>query len=114
MSESQRVLSAAQATETITDAAGRQIEVRRVSRRESMRFMRQWGAACNVQMWLGQAILAACARSIDGVPQPAPATPDQVEILVERLDDVGLEAIGTWLEAQAGQNAEGFKEAAKN
>ena len=114
MSETQRIMSAAQASEVVTDAAGRSIEVRRVTRRESMRLMRQWGAACNVQVWLGQAILASCARSIDGVPVPPPATPEAAEILVEKLDDAGLDAIGAWLQDSAEKSADAFKEAAKN
>ena len=114
MSETQRIM-AGQASETITDANGRQIEVRRVTRRESMRLMRGWGAACNVQIWLGQAMLSACARSIDGVPCPIPATPDQAEALAERLDDTGLEAVGAWLQAKAeAAGGDDFKEVAKN
>lgn len=86
---------------TITDQKGRTIEVRRLSRRESMRLMRGWGAACNVEPWLGNALLAATCRGIDGVPQPTPATPDQVENLMDRLDDAGIDAIAEWVTAQA-------------
>lgn len=111
MSETQRVLAAAVATETIADARGRQIAVRRVTRRESMRLMRGWGTACNVQMWLGNALLAATARSVDGVPLPNPVTPEQAEATVDRLDDDGLNAIGEWLQAQAEVDV---TEAAKN
>jgi hypothetical protein len=59
---------------TITDARGRSLEVRRLSRRETMRLMRQWGQASNVEAWLGNSLVASCVRAIDGVPVPVPAT----------------------------------------
>lgn len=114
MSETARIMSATQASEVITDARGRQIEVRRVGRRDSMRLMRAWGTACNVQVWLGQALLASCAKSVDGVPLPSPGTADQAEMLVERLDDDGLEAIGAWLQEQSEKSMDELRAASKN
>lgn len=114
MSESQRITAAAQATETITDSLGRTIEVRRPSRLESMRFTRQWGVACNVEVWIGNAMLGAVARSIDGVPMPAPATADAAERNVDRLGDEGLTAIAEWLQTQGGADADAEKAVSKN
>lgn len=101
---------------TITDQKGRALEVRRPTRRDSMRLMRGWGTACNVEMWVGQAMLAATCRSIDGVPIPLPTTADQAESLVDRLEDEGLNAIAEWLTEQnaAAPNATTEIEAAKN
>ena len=73
MSETQRIMSKADAVESVTDSLGRIIEVRRVSRREAMRLMRQWGgAACGVDLWLGNAMIAACARTIAGIFSAGP------------------------------------------
>jgi hypothetical protein len=99
---------------TITDSRGRSLEVRRLSRRETMRLMRQWGQASNVEAWLGNSLLAACVRAIDGVPVPMPNTPDQVENLVEKLDDAGLRAVAEWLQEQQPEDLQAVKEAAKN
>lgn len=99
MSETQKVMAAAAATEIVTDARGRQIEVRKLTRRETMRFMRQWGTASDVQMWMGNALIAAHAKSIDGVPLPAPISADMVEAVVDRLDDDGIQAVADWVVA---------------
>lgn len=108
-------MSGTQATEVITDTGGRQIEVRRLNRRDAMSYMRRWGTACNIETWLGNAMLAAMVRGIDGVPIPSPYTPDQVEILVERLDTAGLDAVGAWLmEKTAERDMTAEREAAKN
>lgn len=97
MSETQRVVAAAAATETVIDASGRSIEVKRLARRESMKLMRLWGAASDVQVWLGSAIVAAHAKSIDGVPLPLPTTPDMAEANVDRLGDEGIQAVVDWI-----------------
>jgi hypothetical protein len=96
------------------DARGRSLEVRRLSRRETMRLMRQWGTASNVETWLGNSLVASCVRAIDGVPVPVPATPDQVEILVDKLADAGLRAVADWLSEQQPEDTQAVKEAAKN
>lgn len=101
--------------EMITDARGRSLEVQKLSRREIMRLMRQWGAASNVEMWVGNALIAANARSIDGVPVPMPNTIDQAEALVDRLDDPGLTAVAEWLAAQReSSDLAAAKDAVKN
>ena len=97
MSETERVMAVAAAVETITASDGRSIEVKKLSRRETMKLMRQWGAASDVQVWLGNAIVAAHARSVDGVPLPTPNTPDMAEASVERLGDAGVQAVVDWL-----------------
>lgn len=99
----------------ITDQKGRALEVKRLSRRESMRLMRGWGTGCNVEAWLGNALLAASCRGIDGVPIPLPSAPERVEDLVDRLDDAGIDAIAEWITAQseAAPNAAAEIEAAK-
>lgn len=115
MSESQRIIQAAQASETITDAEGRAITVRRRSRKEVMRLMRGWGPACNVEYWLGQAMIAASATAIDGRPLPDPVTPERAELIADQLGDEGMAAIGAWYEKQGiGAEPEEVKEAAKN
>jgi uncharacterized protein YidB (DUF937 family) len=99
----------------ITDARGRSLEVKRLGRRDSMRLMRQWGTASNVETWLGNSLLAACVRAIDNVPVPMPQTVDQVEVLADRLDDAGLRAVADWLAAQQAEvDPQAVRDAAKN
>ncbi len=101
-------------SEVIETKAGRRLEVQRLSRRESMRLMRQWGKASEVSIWFGQALLAACVRTLDGVPVLMPDNPDKVEALVEKLDDDGLVAVADWLERQSSDDPKEFKDAVKN
>lgn len=106
MSENQPPVSmqaASAEVSTITDARGRSLEVQRMTKRVQMRMMRQWGAASNVQMWVGNALIACHVKTIDGIPVPPPLTIDQVEALVDRLDDDGVNAVAEWLN---GVNAE--------
>jgi hypothetical protein len=105
VSETQRVVAAAAATETVVDVDGRNIEVKKLLRRESMKLMRLWGAASDVQVWLGNAIVAAHAKSIDGVPLPTPSTPDMAEANVERLGDAGIQAVVDWMAAARDEDA---------
>ncbi len=108
-------MDAAGAADTVTDSAGHVIGVRRRSRREVMRLLRGWGAAANVDAWVGQAMVAASATSIDGRPLPEPITPDRAEAAADQLGDDGLAAIAAWYEAQGvGADPAEARDAAKN
>ena len=112
--ESQLVLADAAATATVTDAKGRVIEVKRPSRRETMRYMRMWGTACNVESWLALALVTVSAKSIDGVPVPVAVTPDKVEMAAELLGDEGLNALSQWYQDQPQADLGAERAAAKN
>ncbi len=99
--ETQRVLKEANQTETLTDAEGQEIEVRRLSRRELMRCMRMWGPPCNVESWLGMAIIAASVRTLGGKPLPLPASPEAVEAVAEMMGPAATKAVEDWFQAQA-------------
>jgi uncharacterized protein YidB (DUF937 family) len=99
---------------TVTDARGRTLEVRRLGRRETMRLMRMWGTASNVETWLGNGLVAASVKAVDGVPVPLPVTVDQVEALADKLDDAGLRAVADWIAAQPAADLADLRDAAKN
>ena len=48
--------------------------------------------------WVGLALLACSVRSINGVPEPMPATQDQVRNLARRLGHEGIAAVRKSLE----------------
>ena len=54
--------------------------------------------------WLSMAGLALSVLEIDGVPVPQPTTESQIENLVERLGDEGLEAIADMLNADTSES----------
>lgn len=78
----------------VTDARGRRITVRRLSALDRMRLFAAAGSELSRnEQWIGIAAIAASCAAIDGDPVPKPASRMQVEALVERLEDDGLEAI---------------------
>jgi hypothetical protein len=98
----------------VVDDLGRKLELRQLSRREVMRFMRMWGPASNIEAWLSLALSVATVKSIDGVPMPAPTTPDQVEALADKLGPEGTKAVGEWYMAQPATDLGAERAAAKN
>jgi hypothetical protein len=114
LTESQRVLQERNTSETVQDILGRNIELRKLGRREIMRHMRLWGPACNVEQWMALALMAASCRSIDGVPIPATDTPDRVEMVADMLGQEGLDAIGKWYQDQAAPELGDIRSQAKN
>ena len=94
-----QILASASERLTVTDATGRTIELRRPNALDRLRLFKAVGPAlAENDRYLGLAMLAACVTAIDGVPVPPPATENQIESLVQRLDDHGLSAVGNALE----------------
>lgn len=91
---SARLVAAAEAAPTATDALGRRLALRRLTALDKLRLFKAAGPAlAHNQPWLGMAVLAASVTAIDDVPMPAPGTEAQVEAMVARLGDAGLAAV---------------------
>lgn len=75
---------------SLTLADGRKLELERLSLRDRMRLIRATGPAADIDRYMGPVMLAACVRSIDGVPVMLPTSVDQCDALMERLGDVAL------------------------
>lgn len=96
---SRQIVAAAHERLTVTDTAGRTIEFRRPNALDRLRLFKAVGASlAENDRYLGLAMLAACVTAIDGVPVPPATTENQIELLVQRLDDAGLTAVGNALE----------------
>lgn len=92
---SQQVIAQVAAEERVKTAEGRVLTVRKVSPMFRMKLFAAIGPELSKnQQYLGIALLAAAVSSIDGEVVPFPATRLQVEALVDRLGDAGLEAAG--------------------
>ena len=99
-SPSERIVAEAQAPLTIVDAQGRKLEFRRPSALDRLRLFKALGPGLSDNTrYVGYAMLAYCVSAIDDVPIPAPASEAQVEMLVNRLGDAGLEAVGEGMAA---------------
>lgn len=98
MTPTARILSSANALFSAADATGRNIVARRLNALDKLRLLKAAGPILSDnQAWLGVAMLAASVTEIDGTPVPMPMTEHQIEGLVGRLGDAGLDAVAAML-----------------
>lgn len=91
---SQTMVKGAAQTGEKVDSRGRCIIVRRLTSLDRMRLFAAAGPELSKnENWIGLAALAASCVGIDGEQVPKPASRMQIEALVDRLDDDGMEAI---------------------
>ncbi len=94
MTPSSTVLSEATRAVPAVDRNGRRLLLRRMSALDTLRLFKAAGPVLAQNgPWLSLAGLAFSVLEIDGVPVPPPATEAQIESLIDRLGDEGLEAI---------------------
>ena len=98
---SHSIIAEAAGTLTIVDGLGRTIEYRRPTALDRFRLFRAIGPMASNQHYLGMAMLAVCATSIDGVPLPFPTTEAALDAAIHRLGNEGTDALGPALERQA-------------
>jgi len=90
---SSRIVAAASASRTVTDANGRRLTLRRMGALEKLRLFKAAGPVLSQnEPWLGMAMLACSVSAIDDVPVPMPGNEQQVEAAVARLGDAGIAA----------------------
>lgn len=112
---SDRVVREAAAITRVTDETGRTIGVKRLNALDKMRvFKAVGGENAKNEAYLGFAMLACSVVEIDGIPEGAPATIAQIEAMVARLDDAGIEAVAGAVADFVGMNAEQTIDSAKN
>jgi hypothetical protein len=85
-------------TDTVTDAAGRTLHLRRLNALDKLRLFKAAGPElAQNQPWLGMAMLACSVAAIDDVPLPLPANEALIEAAVRRLGDDGITAVAAAL-----------------
>ncbi|MDE2238453.1 MAG: hypothetical protein KGJ73_00815 [Rhodospirillales bacterium] len=81
--------------QSVTDKAGRVLELRRVGVLEQLRLYKALGPELSEnQAYMGLARVAAAVAAVDGVPLPFPAHEAGIEAALERLGEDGVEAVG--------------------
>jgi hypothetical protein len=99
-SPSERIVAAAIDQRSVTDAAGRTLQLRRMDALDRLRLFKAAGPTlAQNEYWLGMASLACSVTAIDEVPVPAPVNEQQIESLVSRLGDAGISAVAKALHA---------------
>ena len=82
------------ATETVMDADGRRITIRRLDgTRPAPDVQGSRPLLAQNPPWLGMALIASSVTAIDDVPVPSPSNELQIEAMVGRLGDTGVAAI---------------------
>lgn len=88
---SQAVIRAANEILTVNDALGRAIGIRRLAPVERLRMLKLIGG--QNEHYMGMASLAFLVVGIDADPIAKPANDLQLEALIQRLGDDGIEAV---------------------
>jgi hypothetical protein len=92
------IVASARQESVTTDALGRKITMRRLLALDRLRLFKAVGAANSSNApYFGMAMLAASVTQIDEWPAPFPSRESDVEMLVARLGDDGLEAVAAAL-----------------
>jgi hypothetical protein len=95
---SARLVAAAQAASETTDALGRRLTLRRLTALDKLRLFKAAGPQlAQNPPWLGTALLAASVTAIDDIPVPPPISEGQIEAIVQRLGDDGINAVSAAL-----------------
>ncbi len=96
MSPSISIIASSSRTETIVDAQGRRVSIRKLTALDKLRLFKAAGPVLSQnQPWLGMAMLASSVVSIDDVPVPGTVNEQQIEALIARLGDDGIAAIAS-------------------
>ncbi len=104
---SQSIVRAANQPATITDAKNRAIVLKKLTPLDRLKLFEVIGPDNSKnEAYVGYAALAFLVASIDGEAVARPANKIQLEALVQRLDDDGMDAIAAHLAAQAEEQTE--------
>ena len=94
MTPTEIVLRQAEEPKRTTDSSGRILTLRRLNALEKLRLLKAAGPVlADNQAWMAVALLAASVTAIQDVPIPMPVSEGQIEALVARLGDHGLDAV---------------------
>ena len=112
---SAEIIQAAIKEQTVSDASGRQIKLRKPGPLAQFRLVEAAGDAARNQTYMGMALPLIYVESIDGAPVPAISTKSQLEALINRLGDDGITAVMKAVQEMYGeQDPDGDKEKLKN
>lgn len=87
--------------DSVKDKTGRMLELRRLGVLEQLRLFKALGPELSEnRAYVGLARIAAAVAMVDGVPLPFPTNEAAIEAALERLGEVGADAVGKVLLAE--------------
>lgn len=93
-SPSAQIIREAKKAVTVRDAQGREISIKRLLPLDRMKMFEIIGAAnSSNEQYIGYAAIAFCVTAIDGDPVMRPRSKAEIEAIIQRLDDDGINAV---------------------
>lgn len=93
MTPVEKIVRDASRVDEVRDALGRRLGLRRLTALDRLRLFKAVGSGlAENAAYLGMGMVAISVTSIDDVPVPTPASEAQLEALIAKLGDEGLEA----------------------
>ena len=113
---SEQLIAKAAESKTICDANGRNITLRKPGMLAQFRLVEMLGESAKNQVYLGMVTPLLYVVAVDGDEIRPPAKKSELEALIQRLEEAGVEAVHTEVMAQAEASAspEATKAAIKN
>lgn len=110
------VVTGQQNTVTVIDKRGRKIVIQKQGPIQRTRMFKVMGPTNSAnQPLVGHYSMVCSVIEIDGQPEPFPTSDAQIEALLERLDEDGLEAIAEgWVKAKWVATSESNRDNVKN
>ncbi len=100
---------------TVTDSTGRAIKLRKPGVLAQYRLVEVLGQAAENRVYLSMCIPLIYVSEIDGIAVSQPSTKLQVEALIQRLDEHGIDAVSEGVQENFGkQDPEADKAVIKN
>lgn len=113
VSPSARIVSEGSSAKTVVDKLGRTLTVRKMDALGKLRLFKACGGVnANNNPYLGMAMLASVVTQIDDLPILTPTSEAQIEALIGRLGDEGIEAVASVFNEE--QQTDSDEIAAKN
>jgi hypothetical protein len=99
----------------VTDAKGRAITLKKPGVLSQFRLIEALGDTAKNQVYTSMVLPIIFVTDIDGDPIPQPQSKREIEALIQRLDDEGIEAVSNGVMANFGASTvDADKEALKN
>lgn len=99
---SEQIVKAAAKTFDVTDESGRTITLKKPGVLAQYRFVEALGPLALNKVYMGMTMPLVFVTAIDGVPVALPGSKGEIEALISRLDEAGLDAVMTCVQENFG------------